>query len=257
MDVQRYVRAVDGLQQSHRALAFPFAVIKKYGDDQGGNLAALIAYYGFLSLFPLLLVFFTVLGYVLHGHPGIQQDLRTSALSDFPVIGDQISRNVTSVRGSGIGLAIGIVGTLWGGLGIANAAQNAMNRVWEVPMRARPGFLPRVARSLAAIGTIGLGILLTTLLSGIGSGSGGLGAGLRVAALLASLLTNTVLFVVAFRVLTANDVGWHDLVPGAVIAAIAWEVLQALGGLYVSHVLRGMSQTYGLFAIVLGLLAWI
>jgi len=182
MDIRSYVRRADEFQQQNRFLAFTFAVIKKFGDDQGGNLSALIAYYGFLSLFPLLLVLFTVLGFVLHGHAGLQHDLKTSALADFPIIGDQISRNVTSVRGSGIGLAIGIAGTLWGGLGIANAAQNAMNRVWEIPMRARPGFLPRIARSLAAIGTIGLGIVVTTVISGFGSGGGGLGAGVRVAA---------------------------------------------------------------------------
>ena len=86
----------DDLQQRHAVTAFPYAVIKKYGDDQGGNLAALLTYYGFLSLFPLLLVFYTVLGYVLQGHPDWQDSLRTSALADFPIIGSQISRNVTS-----------------------------------------------------------------------------------------------------------------------------------------------------------------
>jgi len=257
VDVQRYLRRLDDAQQRKRFVAFPVAVVKKFGDDQGGNLAALIAYYGFLSLFPLLLVLFTVLGFVLHGHPGLQHDLRTSALADFPIIGDQISRNVTSVRGSGLALVIGILGTLWGGLGIANAAQNAMNRVWEVPMRARPGFFPRIGRSLAAIGTIGIGIVVTTVISGFGSGSGWLGAGVRIAAFVVSVAVNVGLFVLAFRVLTAADLGWRTLLPGAIFAAVGWEVLQALGGLYVAHGLRGMSQTYGLFAIVLGLLGWI
>jgi YihY family inner membrane protein len=257
VDVQRYLHAVDEFQQRRRFVAFPFAVVKKFGDDQGGNLAALIAYYGFLSLFPLLLVLFTVLGFVLHGHSGLQHDLRTSALADFPIIGDQISANVTSVRGSGIGLAIGVVGTLWGGLGIANAAQNAMNRVWDVPITARPGFFPRIGRSFALLATIGVGILATTLLSGVGSASGGIGMGVRVLAFAVSIALNVGLFLVAFHVLTARAVGWRDFVPGAVFAAVGWEILQVLGGLYVSHTLKGMTQTYGLFAIVLGLLAWI
>jgi membrane protein len=256
VDIQRYVRRADALQQRRPFTAFPVAVVKKFGDDQGGNLAALIAYYGFVSLFPLLLVFFTVLGFVLHGHAGIQHSLKGSALSDFPVIGDQISRNVTSVRGSGLGLAIGIVGTFWGGLGVAGAAQNAMNRVWELPVTERPGFFPRIARSVGAIGTIGLGIIVTTLLGGVGGGSGGLGLGIRAGAIVASTALNIGLFIVAFRVLTA-DVAWRDLLPGAIFAAVAWEVLQAFGGLYVTHALKGMSQTYGLFAIVLGLLAWL
>ncbi len=257
MDVRATLQRVDDFQQRHTVTAFPFAVVKKFGDDQGGNLAAMLTYYGFLSLFPLLLVFFTVLGFVLHGHPGLQNDLRTSALSDFPIIGSQISRNVSSVRGSGPGLAIGIVGTLWGGMGIANAGQDTMNRVWEVPMRARPNFFKRVARSAGLLATLGLGIVITTVLSGIGGGSANLGAGLRVAALAVATVLNAGLFIVAFRVLTARDVAWRDLLPGAVFAAVAWEILQALGGVYVSHTLKGMSQTYGMFAIVLGLLAWI
>jgi YihY family inner membrane protein len=257
VDVQRYLHAVDEFQQRRRFVAFPFAVVKKFGDDQGGNLAALLAYYGFLSLFPLLLVLFTVLGFVLHGHPGLQHDLRTSALADFPIIGDQISSNVTSVRGSGIGLVIGIVGTFWGGLGIANAAQNAMNRVWDVPITARPGFFARIGRSVTLLATIGIGILATTLLSGVGSAAGGLGIGVRLLAFVVSIALNVGLFLVAFRVMTARDIAWRDFVPGAVVAAVGWEILQVLGGLYVSHTLKGMTQTYGLFAIVLGLLAWI
>jgi len=256
MDAGRYAHAVDRFQRRRPITAFPFAVVKKFGDDQGSSLAALIAYYAFLSLFPLLLTFFTVLGFVLHGHPGLQRDLRTSALADFPIIGNQISRNVSSVRGSGIGLAVGIAGTLWGGLGVAGAMQNAMNQIWEVPMRARPGFLPRILRNLAAVATLGAGILITTFLSGFGSG-GSLALAQRAGAILGSVALNLALFLVAFRVLTARDLAWRDLLPGAVFAAVAWEVLQSLGGLYVSHTLRGMSQTYGLFAIVLGLLAWL
>jgi membrane protein len=257
VDVRGIARRVDDFQQRHAATAFPFAVAKKFGDDQGGNLAALLTYYGFLSLFPLLLVFFTVLGFILHGHPGLQSDLRDSALANFPVIGSQISRNVTSVRGSGLGLVVGVLGTLWGGMGVANAAQTAMNRVWEVPMKERPSFFKRLVRSAAMLLTLGVGIIATTVLSGIGGGTGSIGAGLRIGAIALATVVNAVLFIVAFRVLTARDVAWSDLVPGALIAAVAWEVLQALGGLYVSRSLNGMSQTYGMFAIVLGLLAWI
>ena len=166
-DFQRAVRRVDEFQQRHRPLAFVFAVVKKFGDDQGGNLCALITYYGFMSLFPLLLVLVTVLGFVLQGNPGLRHDILNSAVTDFPVIGDQIKHSVGSVRGSGVGLAVGIVFTFYGGLGVANAAQDAMNRIWEVPMRARPGFVPRVLRSLALIGTIGTWSWMRTLPAGV------------------------------------------------------------------------------------------
>jgi YihY family inner membrane protein len=255
-DLQRTVRRIDDFQQRHRPLAFVFAVVKKFGDDQGGNLAALITYYGFLSIFPLLLVLVTVLGFVLQSHPGLRDDILNSAVAQFPIIGDQIRQNVKTVRGSGLGLAIGILVTFYGGLGVCNAAQDAMNRVWEVPMRERPGFLPRTLRSLELLGTIGLGILATTVLSGIGAGSS-VAAWMRVGAIVVAFAVNVGLFLLAFRVLTVRDVAWRDLWPGAVIAAVGWQVLQAVGGALVSHQLKGMQQTYGLFAFVLGLLAWI
>src|SRR5438270_1346442 len=113
-DFQRAVRRVDEFQQRHRPLAFVFAVVKKFGDDQGGNLCALITYYGFLSLFPLLLVLTTVLSFVLKGHPGLQHDILNSALADFPVIGTEIKKNVGEIHGSGLGLVLGIIGTFWG-----------------------------------------------------------------------------------------------------------------------------------------------
>jgi len=256
-DLQRALRRVDEFQQRFRPLAFVFAVVKKFGDDQGGNLCALITYYGFMSLFPLLLVLFTVLGFVLQGHPVLRNDILNSAVTDFPVIGNQIRSNVGSVRGNGVGLAVGLVFTFYGGLGLANAAQDAMNRIWEVPMRARPGFVPRILRSLALVGTIGLGIIVTTVLSGIGGGSGSLGGWVRIGAVVVAFALNVGLFGMAFRVLTARDLGWADVWPGAVIAAIGWEVLQAIGGAFVSHQLKGMTETYGVFATVIGLLLWI
>ncbi|HYL53064.1 MAG TPA: YihY/virulence factor BrkB family protein [Acidimicrobiia bacterium] len=257
-DLQRALRRVDEFQQRHRPFAFVFAVVKKFGDDQGGNLCAIITYYGFMSLFPLLLVLVTVLGFVLQGHPGLQHDILNSALTDFPVIGDKIRKNVGSVRGNGVGLAIGIVFTFYGGLGLANAAQDAMNRIWEVPMRARPGFVPRILRSLALVGTIGLGIIVTTVLSGVGGGSANLGGWVRVGVVVVAFVLNVGLFGLAFRVLTARDLAWGDVWPGAVVAAIGWEVLQAVGGAFVSHQLKGMSESvYGVFATVIGLLLWI
>jgi membrane protein len=257
VDLRRAQRRLDEFQQRHRPLAFAFAVHKKFGDDEGGNLAALMTYYGFLSIFPLMLVLVTVLGYVLHGNPSLQHDIVNSAVADFPIIGDQITKNVGSVQGSGIGLVIGLLLALYGGLGIANASQNTMNRVWGVPRSDRPGFLPRLLRSLAFIAMLAVGVLVTTVLSSIGGGSGNIGTGERVLVIALSFVINVGLFTVAFRVLTVRDVSWADVLPGAIMSAAGWEVLQALGAAFVSHQLKGMSQTYGLFAIVLGLLAWI
>jgi membrane protein len=256
VDLKPVLRRVDAFQRRHRALAFAWAVQKKFGDDEGGNLCALLTYYGFLSLFPLLLLFFSVLGFVLDGNPSLQHDLRTSALSNLPIIGDQIARNVTSVQGSGVALVVGLLGALWGGLGIANAAQDAMNRVWGVPRPRRPGFFPRVLRSLALVGTLGAAVVATAVLSAAaGYVSGNLA--LRAVALAVSVAANVAVFLLAFKLLTARDLDVGTLLPGAIVAAVGFEVLQVVSGVYVAHALEGMSQTYGMFAIVLGALAWI
>jgi YihY family inner membrane protein len=254
--VKQLLKRVDQLQQRHTSLAFPIAVNKKFGDDEGGNLAALIAYYGFFSLLPLLAVLVTILGYVLDGDPHLRQKILTSTFAQFPIIGDQLRSNVHSVRGSGLTLALGIAGTLYGGLGVANAAQTAFNRVWEVPRAERPGFIPRVTRSLLLLVVVGGGILAATTVNGRATASNGFGV-FEIGAILLGIALNVGLFLVAFRLLTVHEVAPRDLVPGAVFAAVTFQILQMVGGLYVSHTLKNASSTYGFFGIVLGLLAWV
>ncbi len=256
-DVQRLIRRIDAFQRRHRFLAFPYAVQKKFGDDSGGSVSAVLTYYGFLSLFPLLLVLVTILSFVLHGNPRLQDDILNSALANFPIIGTDIRKNLGRVHGSGIGLIIGILVTFYGGLGIANAAQDVMNRVWEVPQVVRPGFFPRLLRSLGLIATLGLGIVITTIITTLGGAAHGLPMVVRVATILAGFLLNIALFSFAFHVLTAAKLSWGDVLPGAVVAAFGFVVLQTLGGALVSHQLQNSSQTYGVFALVIGLLAWI
>src|SRR5881396_981308 len=128
------VERVDRYQQGRPWAAFPVGVFKKFGEERAGNLAALIAYYGFFSLFPLLLVLVSVLGLVLHGNPSLQESIVHSALSQFPVIGDQLQRNLDSLTtGNGVPLGIGILGTLWAGLGVVKSLEEALNTVWNVP----------------------------------------------------------------------------------------------------------------------------
>jgi YihY family inner membrane protein len=254
--VQRSMDRFDRFQQRNRVLALPFAVIRKFGDDQAGNLAALLAYYGFFSLFPLLLVLVTVLGFVLAGRPELQQKILDSALAQFPVIGDQIGRDIGSIRGSGLALAIGVVGTLWGGLGITQQAQNAMNTVWGVPRSRWPNFWLRLARGLGVLLVLGLATIVATLLSGLGTVSGLPVVG-RVLPFAGTLLLNLALFLFAFKVLTSVVVPWPRLLPGTVLAGTSWSVLQVVGGYYVTHQLKGASQVYGTLALVIGLLSWL
>ena len=249
------IRKVDGFLQRHPATALPLAVFKKFGEDEAGNLAALIAYYGFFSLFPLLLVFVTILGLVLRGNPDLQRSIVDSALANFPIIGTQISRNVRALAGSGLALGIGIALTLWSGLRVAKAMQSAMNTVWNVPYKRRPNFLFSTLRAVALLAVLGVLTLVSAAAGGVGAGSSNWLLGILGIAI--SLVLNFALFMLAFRILTAADLSWADVWPGAAVGAVAWTALQAVGGFYVAHQLQGASEVYGTFALVIGLLAWI
>lgn len=252
---EKILRRADEEHQQRAWLAFPYAVMKKSGDDHTGNLAALIAYYGFLSLFPLMMVFVTLLGMFLRNNPELQDTIRASALTNFPVLGDQISENVKSLRGSGLALAIGLALALWAGLGVMKVMQTAMNTVWNVPYRYRPNFWLSLLRAVLMLVVLGVITVASAAAGSVGAGSDNWLFG--IAGITLSIVLNLILFLLAFRILTAEDVTWGDVFPGAMLAAVAWTVLQALGGYYVSHQLQGASNTYGTFATVIGLLAWI
>jgi YihY family inner membrane protein len=249
------LRRFDRYQQRHRWPAIPIAVVKKFSDDGGGGLAALLAYYAFFSLFPLLLVFVTVLGFVLHGDRSAQESIRNSVLAQFPVIGADL-RRIGSLQGHALTLAIGIAGALWAGLGITQAAQNAFDRVWAVPFKERPSFARRRLRGLVLLGVLGTLFLASSLASGLVTGGLG-GPLLKVAGIAVSLVIDVVLFAASFRLLTAAAVSTRRLLPGVLIASVLWEILQILGGYFVGHVIRHAHSTYGLFAFVIGLLAWL
>lgn len=254
--LERGLRRLDAFQQRHRPTAFAFAVVKKFGDDRGGALAALLTYHGFLALFPLLLLLVTGLGFVLAHDPDLERRIVDSALSEFPIIGDQLGRSVNALRGSGLALAVGVVGLVWGSLGVSQAAQHAMAEVWNIPGRQRPGFLPRLTRSLLILAVLATGLVATTALSGIGT-SVGPAAFWRVVTLVATVGLNAGVFFLGYRLLTPKVIGSRDLVVGALLAGAGWSAVQALGGYLVAHQLRETSEVYGFFAIVLGLLAFL
>jgi membrane protein len=254
------VERLDRYQRKHRRAGLPIAVIYKFVDDQGNYLAALITYYGFVSLVPLLLLSSTILNFVLEGNEHLQQQVLNSALGQFPVVGDQLA-DPHGVTGSGIGLAIGILGTIYGGLGVAQAGQNAMNVIWRVPRNERPNPLRTRGRSLLLLLVVGLAIIGTTGLSALGASAGAfgtsIGVGIKTLLTLGSLAVNAGVFTLGFRVATARHLPWRGVVPGAIAAAIAWQALQFGGTAYVGHVVKNASETNSVFALVLGLIAWI
>jgi len=254
MKIHERLQTLDEFQQRHRRLAFCVAVIKRFSDDEGGQLAALIAYFAFVSLFPLLLVFVTVLGLVLEGDPQLKQSILNSTQAQFPIVGDQL--RLHSLPASGVALAIGLIGSLLGGLAVTNATQSAFNRIWQVPVRRRPGFLAMRLRGLRLLVFFGLLNILSTAAAGIvGAGPGGALA--LIGGVVVALLFNLALFGSAFKLLTDARVSWRELAPGVLLAAVVWQLLQHVGGFYIEHVVRHAGPLSATFAVVLGLLAWL
>jgi membrane protein len=253
MDALAPVRKLDRYQQRHKPLALVFATIKKFSDDQAGNLAVVIAFYAFFSIFPLLLVFVTVLGYVLAGDHSLMNTISTSVLAKFPVIGTSLRGH--QLKGSALALILGILLSLWSGSGVTGAMSNALEQIWEIPRQKRSSFISKKLRGLLLL--LALGALFAVASGASGVVSGGLGGGVLTAVgYVVSIALNFGLFLAAFHFLCEQPPGWKKLMPGAVAAAILWTLLQALGGAYIEHISHS-DQAYGTFALVLGILTWL
>ena len=245
--------AIDTFQQRHPWLAVPIAVVKKFGDDDAGKAAALISYFAFLSVFPLLIVLATVLSRVLAGNPELADEIVNTAAGSFLSVGS--TGSVEPLDVSGVALVIGILVGLWAGLAVANAMQDAMDTVYEVPKTRRAGFIWRVLRSLSLLVIVGVGLPATTVLQGL-AGRAIDNAVVSAIVVMLVVVLNTGLIAAAFRRATNADTSWRGVLPGALIAAIAWSLMQALATSLLTSRVAGAENSYGAFAIVIGLLFW-
>ena len=254
--VEKTIRSIDSFQQRHKPAAFTFGVIKKFGDDNGGVLVANLTYTVFLCVFPLLLILVTVLVSIAASDPALRDHLINTATSQFPLVGKQLGQKLPVLKRSSVaGLIIGLLLEIWGTTKLAQAGLFTMEQVWNLPGPARPGYLPRLVRSLGFLGVLALVLVASTLLASLVT----YGRHAIILVILGQLLAaavNAALYFVGFRVLTPKGVPSRLLLPGAVTGGIIWTVLQALGAYIVHHFLHSES-VYGIFATVLALLAWI
>jgi membrane protein len=245
---------IDRLQQRHRVLGVPYAVFKRFGEHDGGRLTATVAYYSFFSVFPLLLVFVTVLGIVLQNNDDLREDLVEGAIGQIPVIGSQLA-DTDALPGDGLVLVLGILTSLWAGLGAVAALQQGLEVVADVPVHERGTFVAKKVREVAFLFLFAGALSISTLASNlntifdVGAFTGALGV-------LATALVNAALLLMMFIVLPAQRRPTRDLLPGIIIGAILLTVLQQLGSFVVRHYIAGASDTYGTFAIVIALLSW-
>lgn len=250
-------RRLDALQRKSGPAAFLFAVHKRFGEDRGPQYAALIAYYGLLSVFPLLYALTNVLGIVLRDRDQLREDIFNSAIGQIPVIGSQIDpASETQLSGNTFALVIGLAGALWAGLGAINTLQHAFDTMWSLPERDRPNFFMKRALSLAMLAILGGGTIVATAIASAGSQVRDLPGLTRVVSVLGTVAINTLTLFVSFEVLTNVKAGWRNLWRGALVGGVGLLALQLGGSIYATRVIAGARDTYGTFATVIGLLAW-
>jgi YihY family inner membrane protein len=254
---EKVIRRVDAAQQGFGPAAFVFGVMKKFGDDNAGNLVSNLAFAAFLCVFPLLLVLTTVLNLVLAHDSGARNSLLHSTFGEFPVVGNTLHSNIHGLHHSSvIGLIVGIVGLLWGSTGLAQSGLFSMSQVWNLPGPERPSYFSRLGRSFGFLAVLGVGIVVTTGLASFGT-FGRHNILLGVLSEVLAVVVNIATYFGAFRVLTPKTVHSRTLIWGSVLGGVSWTILQAVGGYLIGHDLKNDSVTYGVFAAVLGLVAFI
>jgi|GEM_PF-742143 len=252
--LRRAITAADGWQRRHPWAGVPYAVLKKFGNDNANLLVVALAWYGFTAIFPLLLVVVTLFGFI--GEASIGTGL-VRTLHEFPVVGSSFNPSSSHVlKGSTFGLIVGLLGLLYGAQGVTQTAQQAMATVWYIPQNQRTGFLPRLGRSLSALTTIGLAFLINAFVTGYATG-GTANYAIRIPVLIGLLIINIGLYFATFTLLTAKVIGPRGLLPGAIAGGIIFTVLITLGTGLVTHQLKNASATYGAFGSIIGIVTFL
>ncbi|HEU4914571.1 MAG TPA: YihY/virulence factor BrkB family protein [Candidatus Saccharimonadales bacterium] len=249
--VQSAVKKIDTLQQRHTVLAIPFAVIKKYGEDRGNARVALLTYYGFLSLFPLLLLLVTGLELFLASYPHLREEVLHTTLSNFPALSQDLNENISALSGAWYRIILGTILTLLASFGIANTLRETINDLWQVPRVSRKGFPWNYLANLVLIALGGFVLIATTLVTGLVAKNG------TPWYFVLSALINFGLFLLIYRVATSRQIKTKNLLIQSGITAIAWQTLQMAGGYLVERQLSHLNLLYGSFAVVLGLVFWL
>jgi YihY family inner membrane protein len=252
----RRLRALDRAQQRYPAVAFAVAVGQKFSEDGASRLGALIAFWGFFSMFPLLLAFVAILGFVFENDPSLRADAIDSVLSRIPTFGDEFARQLGQLSGSGVALAVGVVGALYGGLGVMNAMGYALDEVWGVPHGDRADPVRRRGRSLLMLVVIGVAIVATTVGLHLARVGGIQPATIRILDALAAVVLSAAVFLLGFRLLTSAKVTVRQALPAVAVATVGWVALQFVGSLVIAHAIKRADLSYGAFAAVFGLMAW-
>jgi YihY family inner membrane protein len=228
------------------------SVHRRFGEDGAGFLAATITYHAFLSLFPLLLLALSVIGFTLAGDPGRQAEWTGRLARTVPGLGGLLGDNLRSVVANRAGIGIvGLAGLAWTGRGLVKAGEHAVGRVLR-----RTASMPFLVGELWALGaTVFLGTiaLASVVLAAAAAGALGRNGALGVAGAAVAYALDAILFASAYRVL-GHRRGFRGLWPGAAVAALGWTALRLVGSWYAARTVAGAEAVYGSFAAVVGVL---
>lgn len=254
MDVKSRLERFDDAQQQRPKLAIPLATVKKFGEDKSTNLASMMAFWAFFSIFPLFLAGVTLLSWFVPEQDRVR--VLGQVATYFPLL--DVS-TIGALSGSVLALVVGLGSAFWSGSAVVRVTQDAFNTVWEVPRIERPKLGEQLKRSILVMSTIGVGLLASTLTIGFVSGDNPsvdlgplsllLGYGLAIA-------FDIGLFIAAFRLLTDRQISTRDVVPGAVFAGVAFWILQSISSIIITRHLSGAQETYGNFATVITIMWW-
>lgn len=254
--ISKLIRRFNRYQQHNHLPAFCYAVVKKYSEDRAGYQAALLTYYGFLALFPLLMVLITLTDTLLIRHPNLQANVLKSITDYFPLLGSQLAQHIHSLKQSGFALLLGVLLALYGARGVANAFSDAVQNIWQVPKQERNGFPKSTYKNLTLLVIGGAGFILASVSASLAASAG--------RDFIFRLLSTLINFIILFWLFTfminfslPKRIPIADTRLGALTAAVGLVILQLVGGYILVHELKKLDELYSYFAISLGLLFWI
>jgi len=251
--VNQVIGWADRTQQRHSVLGFPYAVIKKYGDDDGGREAALITYYGFLSIFPLLLLGVGVLSRVLASDPELRQKLITAIVPR--AMQHTIEHSAAALPTSTIPFIAGLIGLLFSGTGVVFSASQTLNHVAAVPRSVRAGFLPRYLRVFVMLAVLLLGALAVGALTVAVTALPSLPQVERGVAALGSAVIIFGVLTLGAKLLLARPAPVRAVWPAAVLGAVVMTLMLNLGPPLLARQVSKSGLVYGSFATVAGMFA--
>ncbi len=244
------------LRAKHPTIEVSVDMVDGWRRHISGRNASVLAFFGFLSIFPLLLAATTILGLALDGNKELQQRIIDGALADIPVLGEQLQNDPTSLNGSVWVLVLGLGAALWSATKAFVALQGGLDDVWEVDVDHRGAMPKQRGKALLGLALIGGaqigGLALTTLVNEAGLPLGG-----RLALVAGTVAINVAVVAAMYRYLTAARLSWTDVWPGSIAAGIATTLIQHFGTMIVVRITSNASDTYGQFAVVLGLVTWL